>query len=284
MHCQKFDCKAMIPYKCLFWRLQGDFAVNVNITLRNTTNQNPNRQWNTCNIAEEKNELNDNILPLFFYMLLKGRSILGAGHPPERSPDAGRNPQVSAGWQTDRGPGHSQAAIPHTRRLGRTVNPSPSAALLLIVHRQSVWCVGASSLDHSHEGRLRAERRNPEGHPDSRRGALRPLEDPDEPTGPGVGEGRRHNASNSFSVRSASSMTSSIHTCVVILRVQDIQQESQTTLERKTLRRAFYSREAKNQMDDDEEGDGFTFTFLFSHLSHILYPLLVVFLCVVRKH
>lgn len=94
--------------------------------------------------------------------------------------------------------------------------------------------------------------------------------------------GTRHNASNSFSVKSARSMTSSIHTCVVILRVQDIQQESQTTLERKTLRRAFYSREAK--MDDDEEGDGFTFTFLFSHLSHILHSPLVVFLCVVRKN
>lgn len=37
--------------------------------------------------------------------------------------------------------------------------------------------------------------------------------------------------------------------------VQDIQQENQTVLERKTLRRAFYSREAKNQLDDDEEGD-----------------------------
>ncbi|XP_059181762.1 ATP-binding cassette sub-family C member 9 isoform X2 [Centropristis striata] len=34
---------------------------------------------------------------------------------------------------------------------------------------------------------------------------------------------------------------------------KDIQQDSQTTLERKTLRRAFYSREAKNQVDDDEE-------------------------------
>ncbi|XP_045928666.1 ATP-binding cassette sub-family C member 9 isoform X2 [Micropterus dolomieu] len=34
---------------------------------------------------------------------------------------------------------------------------------------------------------------------------------------------------------------------------KDIQQDSQTTLERKTLRRAFYSREAKNQMDDEDE-------------------------------
>uniref|UniRef100_A0A7N6BEA8 ATP-binding cassette, sub-family C (CFTR/MRP), member 9 n=1 Tax=Anabas testudineus TaxID=64144 RepID=A0A7N6BEA8_ANATE len=33
----------------------------------------------------------------------------------------------------------------------------------------------------------------------------------------------------------------------------DIQQDSQTTLERKTLRRAFYSREAKNQIDDEDE-------------------------------
>uniref|UniRef100_A0AAQ4QAV5 ATP-binding cassette, sub-family C (CFTR/MRP), member 9 n=1 Tax=Gasterosteus aculeatus aculeatus TaxID=481459 RepID=A0AAQ4QAV5_GASAC len=34
---------------------------------------------------------------------------------------------------------------------------------------------------------------------------------------------------------------------------KDVQQDSQTTLERKTLRRAFYSREAKNQMDDEDE-------------------------------
>ncbi|XP_029317557.1 ATP-binding cassette sub-family C member 9 isoform X1 [Cottoperca gobio] len=34
---------------------------------------------------------------------------------------------------------------------------------------------------------------------------------------------------------------------------KDIQQDSQTTLERKTLRRAFYSREAKSQMDDEDE-------------------------------
>lgn len=34
---------------------------------------------------------------------------------------------------------------------------------------------------------------------------------------------------------------------------KDIQQDSQTTLERKTLRRAFYSRETKNQMDDEDE-------------------------------
>uniref|UniRef100_A0A8C3G1S8 ATP-binding cassette, sub-family C (CFTR/MRP), member 9 n=1 Tax=Cyclopterus lumpus TaxID=8103 RepID=A0A8C3G1S8_CYCLU len=39
---------------------------------------------------------------------------------------------------------------------------------------------------------------------------------------------------------------------------KDVQQDSQTTLERKTLRRAFYSREAKNQMDDEDEGNGFT--------------------------
>ncbi|XP_077400462.1 ATP-binding cassette sub-family C member 9 isoform X2 [Vanacampus margaritifer] len=34
---------------------------------------------------------------------------------------------------------------------------------------------------------------------------------------------------------------------------KDIEQDSQTTLERKTLRRAFYSREAKNQVDDEDE-------------------------------
>ncbi|XP_060936365.1 ATP-binding cassette sub-family C member 9 [Limanda limanda] len=34
---------------------------------------------------------------------------------------------------------------------------------------------------------------------------------------------------------------------------KDIQQDSQTTLERKVLRRAFYSREAKSQMDDEDE-------------------------------
>ncbi|KAM9334959.1 LOW QUALITY PROTEIN: ATP-binding cassette sub-family C member 9 [Symphorus nematophorus] len=34
---------------------------------------------------------------------------------------------------------------------------------------------------------------------------------------------------------------------------KDIQQDSQTTLERKSLRRAFYSREAKNQIDDEDE-------------------------------
>lgn len=39
-----------------------------------------------------------------------------------------------------------------------------------------------------------------------------------------------------------------------MLLVQDIEQDSQTTLERKTLRRAFYSREAKNLMDDDDDG------------------------------
>ncbi|XP_020569948.1 ATP-binding cassette sub-family C member 9 isoform X1 [Oryzias latipes] len=34
---------------------------------------------------------------------------------------------------------------------------------------------------------------------------------------------------------------------------KDTQQDSQTTLERKTLRRAFYSREAKNHVDDEDE-------------------------------
>uniref|UniRef100_A0A8C7YZ36 ATP-binding cassette, sub-family C (CFTR/MRP), member 9 n=1 Tax=Oryzias sinensis TaxID=183150 RepID=A0A8C7YZ36_9TELE len=42
---------------------------------------------------------------------------------------------------------------------------------------------------------------------------------------------------------------------------KDTQQDSQTTLERKTLRRAFYSREAKNQVDDDDEGDSSIFLF-----------------------
>lgn len=37
--------------------------------------------------------------------------------------------------------------------------------------------------------------------------------------------------------------------------MKDIQQDSQTMLERKTLRRAFYSREAKNQVDDEDEGN-----------------------------
>uniref|UniRef100_M4ASS9 ATP-binding cassette, sub-family C (CFTR/MRP), member 9 n=1 Tax=Xiphophorus maculatus TaxID=8083 RepID=M4ASS9_XIPMA len=34
---------------------------------------------------------------------------------------------------------------------------------------------------------------------------------------------------------------------------QELEKDSQTTLERKTLRRAFYSRETKNQMDDEDE-------------------------------
>lgn len=41
---------------------------------------------------------------------------------------------------------------------------------------------------------------------------------------------------------------------VVMVLLQDIEQDSQTTLERKTLRRAFYSREAKNLIDDDDDG------------------------------
>lgn len=49
-----------------------------------------------------------------------------------------------------------------------------------------------------------------------------------------------------------------IHTAagllLTVIYVQDIQQDSQTTLERKTLRRAFYSREAKNLIDDEDEG------------------------------
>lgn len=38
--------------------------------------------------------------------------------------------------------------------------------------------------------------------------------------------------------------------------VQDMEQDCQTTMERKTLRRAFYSREAKNLIDDDDDDDG----------------------------
>uniref|UniRef100_A0A669BI09 ATP-binding cassette, sub-family C (CFTR/MRP), member 9 n=1 Tax=Oreochromis niloticus TaxID=8128 RepID=A0A669BI09_ORENI len=41
---------------------------------------------------------------------------------------------------------------------------------------------------------------------------------------------------------------------------QELEKVSQTTLERKTLRRAFYSREAKNQIDDEDEGDRFLFS------------------------
>uniref|UniRef100_A0AAX7SWM5 ATP-binding cassette, sub-family C (CFTR/MRP), member 9 n=1 Tax=Astatotilapia calliptera TaxID=8154 RepID=A0AAX7SWM5_ASTCA len=48
---------------------------------------------------------------------------------------------------------------------------------------------------------------------------------------------------------------------------KDIQQDSQTTLERKTLRRAFYSREAKNQIDDEDEGDRFLFSVCWCYLS-----------------
>lgn len=44
---------------------------------------------------------------------------------------------------------------------------------------------------------------------------------------------------------------------------QDTDIESQTTLERKTLRRAFYSREAKNQIDDEDEGN---FSNIFSQI------------------
>lgn len=50
-----------------------------------------------------------------------------------------------------------------------------------------------------------------------------------------------------------------LHLCgnsVVMVLRQDIEQDSQTTLERKTLRRAFYSREAKNLIDDDDDGTG----------------------------
>lgn len=51
---------------------------------------------------------------------------------------------------------------------------------------------------------------------------------------------------------------SSFNSCGSVVSPQDVQQDSQTTLERKTLRRAFYSREAKNQMDDEDEGDAST--------------------------
>lgn len=46
--------------------------------------------------------------------------------------------------------------------------------------------------------------------------------------------------------------------------------ESQTTLERKTLRRAFYSREAKNQIDDEDEGNC---SSTFQHFQHFLFLL-----------
>lgn len=54
--------------------------------------------------------------------------------------------------------------------------------------------------------------------------------------------------------------------------MQDIQQDSQTTLERKTLRRAFYSREAKNQIDDEDEGNGFTFLQVRVLVKHVESP------------
>lgn len=53
---------------------------------------------------------------------------------------------------------------------------------------------------------------------------------------------------------------------------QDTDIESQTTLERKTLRRAFYSRDAKNQIDDEDEGTSFSHTLCFCFL-HLLYSL-----------
>lgn len=109
--------------------------------------------------------------------------------------------------------------------------------------------------DHSHEGWLCAPRGNSEGHPDSRRRALRPLEDSDEQAGPRVGEG---------TVKAPASPVKPAgwvlpHRCgdsVVMVLPQDIEQDSQTTLERKTLRRAFYSRETKNLIDDDDDGTG----------------------------
>lgn len=62
---------------------------------------------------------------------------------------------------------------------------------------------------------------------------------------------------------------------------QDTDFESQTTLERKTLRRAFYSREAKNQIDDEDEGHFFTYIFFSYKLFHdtyISYHVLIFFL------
>lgn len=40
----------------------------------------------------------------------------------------------------------------------------------------------------------------------------------------------------------------------LMVPVQDMEQDCQTTMERKTLRRAFYSREAKNLIDDEDDG------------------------------
>lgn len=57
------------------------------------------------------------------------------------------------------------------------------------------------------------------------------------------------------------SVSGTFLTCSLCRHMQDIQQESQTTLERKTLRRAFYSREAKGQIDDEDEGEGLIRTF-----------------------
>lgn len=59
-----------------------------------------------------------------------GRSLLRAGHPPERPPDAGRNPQVPARRQANRGPRHPQAAVSHPRRLGRTFTLKSTAVPL----------------------------------------------------------------------------------------------------------------------------------------------------------
>lgn len=59
-------------------------------------------------------------------------------------------------------------------------------------------------------------------------------------------------------------MTVGFQRCDVTLHIfQDTDFESQTTLERKTLRRAFYSRDAKNQIDDEDEGNFTPYVFFF---------------------
>lgn len=67
---------------------------------------------------------------------------------------------------------------------------------------------------------------------------------------------------------------------------QDTDIESQTNLERKTLRRAFYSREAKTQIDDEDEGNYFLLRsfilifkkYLFTYfLSYTIFGVLIIF-------
>lgn len=47
----------------------------------------------------------------------------------------------------------------------------------------------------------------------------------------------------------------------------------QTTLERKTLRRAMYPRESKSQLEDEDEGLFYSFT-LFNTIFHCLSTLI----------